>query len=314
MRRRTTTEGNSSRSDVERRGDAGAPIPRSNGTESRRLSPVSYPPVLLSQQGLPSDPASDGLDDAVLWDYSFTFDGDADVAFSVAFNEERTIEYAMTLEETDGMAQVRVTASSGAPPLVQLPEMTLVPMAAGVYRYQTADGPMLTFADASEMRRRTVVFPRLDVVNAQSVRTSVAGESFRQPHLPFVENEQVITIGDEPNTLAAHLTALLQALLGRSPFASQPLALECRYAYTIGNMPIEAPVLLFMRQDVAIGFDEELLDQIAAGLRQWLDAVQPPATDARLIFGLTLWNAIPRTDALLLRLTRVALPMTAVTM
>jgi hypothetical protein len=63
---------------------------------------------------------------------------------------------------------------------------------------------------------------------------------------------------------------------------------------------------------VAIGFDEELLDQIAAGLRQWLDAVQPPATDARLIFALTLWNALPRMDALLLRLTRVSLPMTSV--
>lgn len=268
--------------------------------------------MLLSQQGLPSDPSSDELDEAVLWDYSFTFDGEWDVAFSLTFNDERTVEYAMALEETDGIAQVRVTASSGEPPLVLLPETALLPVASGAYRYQTSSGAMLTFGDAAELRRRTMLFPRLDVINVQSVRTSVGDEWFAQPHLPYVENEQTIHIAGGPATLAAHLTALLQTLLGRSPFASQPLALECRYAYTIGNVPIEAPVLLFMRQDVAIGFDEELLDQIAAGVRQWLDAVQPPATDARLLFALTLWNAIPRTDALLLRLTRVALPMTSV--
>jgi hypothetical protein len=273
---------------------------------------IDQPPSLISQQGSPSDPTSDALEEAVLWDYSFTFyGGPPDARFAVTFNEERTIEYAIALEDVDGIAQVRVSSDAETLPVVLFADTELVP-ADDAYRYQTSDGAMLTFAEAEEPRSRTVVFRGLDVLSVQSARASVEETSFPSPFLPFIDNNESIEIGVTPAPLGAHIAALLQSLLESSPFAKQGLSLESHYSYSIGGVSVEAPVLLFMRQEVAIGFDEELIEQIASALQQWLDAVQPPTADAHLIFVLTLWNATPRTDAVLLRLGRVSLAMSAV--
>lgn len=249
----------------------------------------------------------------MLWDYSFTFyDGPANARFAVTFNEERTIEYAIALEDVDGIAQVRVSSDAGTLPLVLFDGTDVIP-SDGAYRYQTSNGEMLTFADAEESRSRTVLFRNFDLRSVQSARASVEDRSFPEPFLPFIDNNENIEIGVTPAPLGAHITALLQTLLESSPFAKQGLALETHYSYSIGGVSVEAPVLLFMRQDVSIGFDEELIEQIASALQQWLDAVQPPTADAHLIFALTLWNATPRTDAVLLRLGHVSLAMSAVT-
>jgi hypothetical protein len=160
---------------------------------------------------------------------------------------------------------------------------------------------------------RTVVFERLDVIDVQSARASVQGVAFNEPTLPFVQNAQQIDIGGGPARISVHLSSVLQTLLGNSPFASQPTSIECRYAYAIGGVSIEAPVVLLARQDVAIGFDEELMEQVEAAIRQWLDAVKPPASEARLVFALTFWSAIAQTDAPLLRLTNLSLSMSDVT-
>jgi hypothetical protein len=71
-------------------------------------------------------------------------------------------------------------------------------------------------------------------------------------------------------------------------------------------------VLLVARQDVPIGFDEEFIAQMTTAIDQWFEAVQPPSTDARLIFAVTLWSAVPHIDATLLRLASVSLPMSDV--
>lgn len=246
---------------------------------------MNQPPVLLSQQGDPSVPSSDTLAEAVLWDYQFTVYYNAGLSFDVTFNEERTVSYSAALEDAGGVSEVKVTASSGALPVAEFDE---------------------------ERSLWTITIPRLDVLDVQSARLTVERMPLPDPLLPFVESAEPIALGGTPASLETHLTAVLQTLLANSPFASQPMSLECRYGYDIGGLPIEAPVLLVTRQDVAIGFAEELVGMIAASLRQWMEAVQPPATDARLIFALTFWSAIARNDAPLLRLTQLYLPMTSV--
>jgi hypothetical protein len=238
----------------------------------------------MSQQGVPSVPSSDTLDEAVLWDYRFTIYYAKGTDFEVTFNEERTVSYTVAIEDAGGVTQVNVT-SSGALPLAQYDE------------------------DRSTW---TITIPRLDVLDVQSARATVQGVAFAEPLLPFLENGAAITLAGQPASLAAHLTAMLQTLLANSPFASQPMSLECRYGYDIGGLPIEAPVVLVTRQDVAIGFAEELVGMIESSILQWMDAVQPPTTNARLILALTFWSAIARTDAPLLRLTQVVVPMSSV--
>ena len=269
---------------------------------------MTEPPLLISQHGTLSVPASDRLEEAVLWSYSFTVYSDAGLAFEVEYNGERTSSYTMALENADGVAQVRVTASDGAVPLVLIAETTLVPVQ-DAYRYRTSDGAFLAFEEAAGMRARTVVIERLNVLHVQSARARVREISFSEPTLPFVQNVQRMEVGGTRASIVEHLTNLLHALLGDSPFASQPTSIECRYGYAIGGLPIEAPVVLVARQDLAIGFDDELIAQIEEAIRQWLEAVQPPAQEARLIFAVTCWSAIPQIDAPLLRLTNLSLPM-----
>jgi hypothetical protein len=272
---------------------------------------VKPPPYLISQQGVPSVPSANDLEEALLWDYSFTFAPEGNHSLEVTFNEEQSVAYELDLENVDGNAQIRVTAASGALPLVLLPDMKLVETN-DLYRYEKADGTPLTFEEAETIGWRTMVFQRLDVLDVQSARPTIAGQSFQELLIPFLENSTTLPIGGTPGTIAEHLTWLFDTLLGNSPFATQPASIECRYGYELGGMPIEAPVVLVTRQDFAIGFDEELIEQIAGAIAQWLEAVQPPTTNARLIFGLTFWCAIPRTNAPLLRLPNVSLPMSDV--
>lgn len=269
------------------------------------------PPVFISQQSNASVPTSDSLEEAVLWDYGFTFYFRGDTTFDVTFNEEGTVSYSLALEDAGGIAQIRVTASAGSLPLVLYPDTTLIASANG-YQYRNDDGTLLTFEDAAERFQRTVVIERLDALDVQSARATMQTITFPAPMIPFIESSAQLDIGGNPGSLPSHLTAMLQTLLANSPFAIQPLSLECRYAYVIGGVPVEAPVLLLPRSDFAIGFDEQIVDQIASGITQWLDAVQPPESGARLLFALTFWTAIPRMDARLLRLTNLSLAMTDV--
>lgn len=273
---------------------------------------MNPPPILIAQQGTPSVPSSATLAETLLWNYIFTCYLGGGAAFDVTYNEERTVACTLALEDAGGIARIRVTASAGVPPLVLIPETTLV-AGDGAYRYRTADGSLLSFEDAASNRMRTIVFERLNVIDVQSARAAIHDIRFPEPLLPSLENDQRIELGGGPPApLAAHLNALLHALIASSPFATQPASIECRYGYTIGGLPLEAPIVLVTRQDLAIGFDEPLLDQIAASVRQWLDTVQPPSTGARLIFGVKFWNAIPRIDAPLLRLTNLSLSMSDV--
>lgn len=272
---------------------------------------MNAPPYFLSQQGRPSISSTDDLEEALLWDYSFTFAPEGNHSVEVTFNEEHSVEYEIDLEDVDGLAQIRVTAASGVLPLLLLPDMKLE-VTDDLYRYTAADGSPLTFEEAKTIRYQTMVFERLDVLDVQCVRPSIADRTFDELLIPFLENSTPLPVGGTPGTVAEHLTWLFDTLLGNSPFARQPASVECRYGYELGGMPIEAPVVLVTRQDFAIGFDEELIAQIAGAIGQWLEAVQPPTTNARLIFGLTFWSAIPRSEAPLLRLPNVILPMSDV--
>jgi hypothetical protein len=216
-------------------------------------SRVNQPPILISQQCTPSVPNAGTLEDAVLWDYSFSFYGEPNTVFDVTYNGDR-----------------RTSCDAGM--------------------------------------GNTVVIDRLDIIDVQSAIASAQDVSFVEPLAPAIENVMTIDIGGAPATIAQHLSTLLDTLLGNSPFATQSTAIACRYAYDIGGLAIEAPVVLVTRQEVAIGFDDPLVEMIAASVMQWLDAVKPPATNARLVFDLTFWNMVVP-DALLLRLANISLPM-----
>ena len=274
---------------------------------------MTQPLYFLSQQQAPSVPSSTSFDDAVLWNYSVTLVASgSDIRFEVTWNRDRTESYVATFEDVDGVAQIRVTASAGDPPLPLLAETTLVATDGG-YRYRNSDGSWLPYAEAVDTRTRTFVFERLNVLHVQSALSRAGEVAFGEPLLPFVEQREPIDAGaGAGGSIAEQLASIFRTLLAESPFASQPVALECRYGYVIGGVPVEAPVVLVQRQEVAIGFDEQLIDMIAGSIHQWLDAVQPPATEARLIFAITFWSALPRVDAPLLRLAHVSMPMSGV--
>ena len=225
---------------------------------------------LISQHCTASFPSPANLGEAVLWDYTFTLDLDGDVAIEVTFNDDPPVRYAMAIED----GGVRVTPAAEA------------------------------MVDGS---RCTVVFRRLNVLHVQQVRVSVGGVAFQEGLTPMLQSDARIEIGGTRAPLASHLQSLLQRLLADSPFASQSLSIECRYGHSLAGLPLEAPVLLVARQDVNIGFDELLVEEMAGAIQQWLDAVQPPRAEARLILGLTFWKG--HGDRELLRLTNVSLGM-----
>jgi len=239
---------------------------------------VDRPPVIAAQQGAASQPSATTLADAVLWDYSFTCYYAEGVPFTVTFNEERTVSYTYT-----GGTSIEPGGD---------------------------DAPVVTAS--SESGDVTIAFRNLNAIDVQSARVAFADVAMIDACTPNIDNAQQIEIGGTSATLAEQLTSLLKTLLGNSPFASQPMRMECHYGYSIGGVSVQAPVLLVARQDVPIGFDEEFIRQMTAAIDQWLEAVQPPSTDARLIFGLTLWSAVPHIDATLLRLASVSLPMSGV--
>lgn len=260
-------------------------------------------------------PDSNDLADATLWDYAVeVYHNGAELAFDVLWNEEQPASYACTLQDAGGVAEMRISASWGITPLVLLGDTSLEHVDGG-YRYRNDDGKLLTVDEASEIFEQTILFEELKTIAIQSARITFRGdrEVSAELFVPFIEQGEDIEVGEPRGTFATQLTTLFHTLVGHSPFASQPLALEARYAYDLGGLTVEAPVLAVPRQNLAIGFDEQLVEFAASALEQWLDAVQPPSTEARLVFTVTLWTAVRRTDAPLLRLRRLALPMSYVT-
>jgi hypothetical protein len=274
---------------------------------------VNQPPALAAQHGTPSFPTTGRLAEAVLWDYSFSFYLFGDTEFAVTYNEERTVTYSMMVVDAEGVGEIHVTASSGLLPLVTIPDTTAIPADRG-YRYRTDDGSFLTADQLMlDVSTRTVVIPRLSIHDVQSAKASVQQVTFREPLLPSLAFEQGFLIGETEAPLREHLTTLLQTILGAGTFATQPLSLECHYGYSLGGLPVEAPVALMPRQDFAIATDAELIDEIAGSIAQWRDTIQPPVTEGRFSFKLKLWNAVPDQKAVLLQLGRVTLPISSVT-
>jgi hypothetical protein len=268
---------------------------------------MNEPAYLLSQQGLPSVPASETLDEAVLWDYSFAFYLRGDTDFEVIFNEERSIAYSMAFEDDGGVARIRVTASSGSLPVVLVHNTTPV-FDDGTYRYRLPGGEFLMFADLDNIYSRTVIIKNLDVLAVQSARATLQGITFPAPLRPLIESSQHFDIGGKPGTITSHLTSLLQRLLGDTASAPPPIAFECRYRYSLNGLPIEVPVLLLPRE--AAGDGDEKLIAIEAAIRRWIDTTQPPADEASLIFALTFWSTMTEGAPPLLRLTNLALAIT----
>jgi hypothetical protein len=269
------------------------------------------PPMLTTQHGAASVVPAEVLDDALLWDYSFSFwirdeSLPSQMSLAITLNEERTATYELLTEDANGLLQIRVTPPDIA---VMLDAATPVAMGDGVFQYRRQDGTMVGSEDWQSMSQRTIVLTRLNIIDVQSARGSADGVTFDAPYLPSLESTSRFDIGSGPNTLAGHLTTLLHGLLGNAPFATQQLSLACHYGYTIGGMPVRAPVLLVSRQELSIGFDELLIEEIAGSIGQWLAAVQPPANEARLIFDLTVWNATRHTEAVLLHLGELSLAM-----
>ncbi|MEO8035340.1 MAG: hypothetical protein ABI837_12970 [Acidobacteriota bacterium] len=266
-------------------------------------------PSLVSQQSSVSYPSSENLGQAILWDFALTVDAEGLATLDVRWNESRRDSYALVLENADGAAQIRTSGGSEPLPLVLMAETTPVAID-GAYQYRLADGSLLAFEDAAAMRLWTIVFEQLDVRAVQSARASVEGVAFTEPLIPFIENDAAINIGGAADTLVGHLTSLLQTLLAGSPLASQTVELECRYGYLLGGVEIAAPVVLLPRQDLSTGSDDIIVAEVARSIEQWLVAVEPPATEARLIFSVSLWSGI--VDAPVLRLGKLLLPMTDV--
>ena len=79
----------------------------------------------------------------------------------------------------------------------------------------------------------------------------------------------------------------------------------------VNGGPVAVPVVLVPRQDVTVD-DAALFEQIESSVHQWLDAAQPPATEARLSFGITIWSTIAAIEVPLLRIADASLPMSAI--
>jgi hypothetical protein len=262
---------------------------------------VNDRPYLIAQQSQPSVPSTSAFADVVLWDYSFSFHYEGDVTFSIAYNEGHSIAYSMTIVDGGGIGEIHVTAESGPSPLITIPRLSTIP-AAGGYRFQDEEGAFLTAEQLLEAAgTRTVTIPRLSIVNAQSATATIQQVSFLEPLLPLLTYDQQFDVTPAGTTLAEQLTSILNAVLGRETFPPQPLSLECYYAYTIGGMPVVVPVVLVPRQDFAVTTDAAIISEIAGSIEQWMETVQPPATDARIALKLTLWNALLDQKATLLQ-------------
>jgi hypothetical protein len=267
------------------------------------------PPALLNQQATTSSPGSVTLDEVVLWDFSLTFWVEGSAAIDVLWNESVKEAYTMTLEDSGGIAQIRITAASedARLPRVVIDGMTAI-VSDDVYRFQREDGSFLELEEAARMQARTLIFERLDVRSVQSAKGTVDGVSFATPVIPAIVNDTELEVGTGSDTFAGHLTSLLRTLLGSSPFAMQLVSLECRYGYQIGGVEVAAPVVLLPKQELATGTDDLIVGEIGASVEQWLEAVQPPAHESRWLFAISLWSGVSGGDAPMLRLGNVVLP------
>ncbi|HEX6097615.1 MAG TPA: hypothetical protein VF432_14905 [Thermoanaerobaculia bacterium] len=148
----------------------------------------------------------------------------------------------------------------------------------------------------SEETRHSVSAERLDASEIRSARGAVGEVAFVDSITPSIENGNAIAIGSgESKTLEEHLAALFRRL------RPDQFSLEVHYAYDLGGMPVEVPVVLVARQ----AFAEELIEHITAATRQWQSAIDPPATNARWRFALTMWHGA----ATLLRLSSLQLAL-----
>lgn len=270
---------------------------------------MNQPPYLTTQHGQPSVPSTSDFHDVVLWDYSFSFHYEGDVGFTITYNEERTVAYSMAIVDAGGTGELRLTAESGPIPMVSIPRTTAVPTGNGC-RYQNDEGAFLTAEElVQEAGTRTVTIEGLSIVDTQSARATVEGVTFPRPLLPLLVYEQPFLLEPAGASLADQLTAVLQPLLGPDTFPAQPLSLECHYGYTIGGLPVVAPVVLVPRQDFTIDTDAELIAQIATSFAMWKETVQPPTTGARIVLKVELWNALLDQKATLLQLASVSFPI-----
>lgn len=191
--------------------------------------------TLISQSATRSTSSPKSVEEALLWDYSFAYDGEAD-SYDVTFNESRRETRA-----TDG--------------------------------------------------QRAITIERLNVLETKSVRVHMDGVTFAELLVPFIEQHNEIAI-DNVDTLLNDIEGAAQFSIG------------CYYIYDLAGMPIELPVVLVARQDYAA----ELGAAMHGAVAQWLDAAQPPSTNARLRLDLTLWSA-PDADQPLARLSHLVMPM-----
>lgn len=168
----------------------------------------------------------------------------------------------------------------------------------------TATPPIVHIDDAT----RTIAFERLDVRDVQCARASAEGVTFAAPVAPAIEIVESLTIGSAPAPIATHLASIAAALVGQMPVTME---IRCFYVSMLNGGPVAVPVVLVPRQDVTVD-DAALFEQIESSVHQWLDAAQPPATEARLSFGITIWSTIAAIEVPLLRIADASLPMSAI--
>lgn len=191
--------------------------------------------TLISQSATRSTTSPKSVEEALLWDYSFTYDGEAD-SYDVTFNESRR--------------ETRETNGEGA-----------------------------------------IAIERLNVLETRSVRVHVEGVTFAKLLVPFIEHHDAIAVED--------VDVLLKQIEGAAQFS-----IGCYYLYDLAGIPVELPVVLVARQDYAA----ELGAAMHGAVAQWLDAAQPPSTNARLRLDLTVWSAADAEQPLV-RLSHLVMPM-----
>ncbi len=261
-------------------------------------------------------------------------------------------EAGQSLKVGENIEQVQVITVYGKPPSgVSIPEIhidnyTMHLWTQGTcdgivcYYYTDSDGKPLLSDEAQSIQKRTVILPKLNILQRQDAMTSMyltrneglipgktinsqfvytTGElSFSNPLLPTITNMQTIKIANLPNnqgsptvrSLYEQLQVLMQTLLKENTEPSLRFQMTCSYDYQInsGLNPINLPIL--MQSLILVELTSELdpmLQSWADAINDWFKSNNPSRVSGILNFDLVIFSNLTQQPYPLLHLTNLVL-------
>jgi len=213
----------------------------------------------------------------------------------------------------------------------------------------TAHSP-LRWEDAAQYPTRTVSFTGLDVLQQENawaglgvLRNQDLGKNpvtgryrpvnpafvFETPLVrfvnvlnPFLDPAGEILLPDEvqpaSSTLEGYLAAMFAKLLGHLPQATSVLVkLGVSYGYSLGKqLPVELPMFLTTPYEYNVGGDSSFVNSVARRIKAWFAergmSAPNPSMNGSLVFDLTIFSTLSRSQLPLLRLRYIELPCSSV--